>query len=85
MLTVQFIMYKIAASVAQLANCILLHAYSRTVAVPSSGIARVARALGQETFLHPRQQKLQNLKLKIGAKVRKKQKQSTFYTYLALF
>jgi len=43
-----------------------------------SGVARVHWALGQETFLHPFNKKLQSLKWKIGAKVRKKYKKNIF-------
>jgi len=50
-----------------------------------SGEARVPCARGQETFLRPRQQKLQILKQKIGTKMRKKQKQNLFCSYLFLF
>jgi len=43
-----------------------------------NGVARIPCALGKKIFLHPHYQKLQSLKLKIGAKARKKQKQNIY-------
>jgi len=51
----------------------------------SSGVDKVPCALGQEIFLRPRQQKLQSLKWKIGAKVWKKQKQNIYCSYFVPF
>jgi len=44
----------------------------------NSGVAKVPCALGQGIILCSLQQKLQSLKWKIGAKVRKKQKHNIY-------
>jgi len=53
---------------------------------PFCGIARVPLALGQETFLRPpTTNKATEYEVKIGSKVRKKQKQNVYPSYYTLF
>jgi len=51
----------------------------------TSGVARVSCALGKEVFLRLLSTKTAEFEMKIGTKVRKKQKQNFKWSYFTLF
>jgi len=58
--------------------------YKRGISL-ESGVARLPCALGQEIFLHPPSTKTTEFEVKMGAKVRMKQKQNIYCSYFVLF